>query len=101
MESNRPGPLTDRLPDRIKGLFGGGSSDPSSPASTDTDSESTVLTDENTTPEEILKSSGLEITVPLIVDFEFGPTPPMTVEEKRTARNRYNTLLAFCTFSLR
>ena len=32
--------------------------------------------------------NGLEITVPLNIDFQFGPTPPMTVEEKRTARDR-------------
>lgn len=88
MESDLSGYLTNRFVDRIKGLFGGGSGDPSSSTSTGTDSESTVLTDENTIPEDPPKSSGLEITVPLSIDFEFGPTPPMTVEEKRTARNR-------------
>lgn len=88
MESNRSGFPTDLFADRIKGLFGGGSGDPSSSTSIDTDSESTVLTDETIKPEDALKSSSLETTVPLTIDFEFGPTPPMTAEEKRLARNR-------------
>lgn len=88
MGSNRSGSFADQFTDRIKGLFGGGSSDPPSSTSTGTDSESTVLTDEDITPDDIPKSSSLEITVPLNIDFEFGPTPPMTVEEKRAARNR-------------
>lgn len=74
--------------DKIKGLFGGGSSNPSSSTSTGTDSEPTVLTDESTASEDTPKSPGLEVTIPLTIDFEFGSTPPMTAEEKRAARNR-------------
>jgi hypothetical protein len=68
----------ERFLDKIKGLFGGGSSDPSSPTPTGTDSEPIVLTDESTASEDTSKSSGLEVTIPLTIDFEFGPTPPMT-----------------------
>ena len=73
----------DWFTDKIKGLFGGSSSDPSSSTSTGTDSEPTVLADEVTTSE-----SGLEVTIPLTIDFEFGSTPPMTAAEKRVARDR-------------
>ena len=53
-----------------------------------TDSELDDFADEIITPEEPLKSSGLEVTIPLTIDFEFGSTPPMTAAEKRVARNR-------------
>ncbi|KAF9649521.1 HSP70-domain-containing protein [Thelephora ganbajun] len=62
--------------DFIKGLFSGA------------DSEPAVLTDESTTSEDMPKSLGLELTIPLTIDFEFGSTPPMTAEEKRAAHNR-------------
>ncbi|KAF9642883.1 hypothetical protein BDM02DRAFT_3192522, partial [Thelephora ganbajun] len=62
--------------DLIEGLFSGA------------DSESTVLTDESTGSEDMPRSLGLELTIPLTIDFEFGSTPPMTGKEKRAARHR-------------
>lgn len=79
---------TESFLDKIKGLFGGGSGDPSSPTPTGTDSESIVLTDESTALEDTSKSSDLEFTIPLTIDFDFGSTPPMTPEEKRASRSR-------------
>ena len=80
--------LTDWFVDKIKGLFGGSFSDLSSPTPTGTDSGIHVLTDENVVSEDTPRPSGSEISIPLTIDFEFGPTPPMTAEEKRAARNR-------------
>lgn len=79
---------TDWFTDKIKGLFGGGSSDHSSSTSTGTDSEPTIPADEVIMSEDSPGSPGLEVTVPLTIDFEFGPAPPMTSAEKRVARDR-------------
>ncbi|KAF9642158.1 hypothetical protein BDM02DRAFT_3193793 [Thelephora ganbajun] len=51
------------------------------------DSESTILTDESTTSEDMPRLLGLELVIPSMIDFEFGSTP-MTGKEKRAARKR-------------
>ena len=86
--------------DKIKGLFGGSSGDLPSSIPTGTDSELAVLADESTTPEDPLKLPGLEATIPLTIDFEFGPMPPMTAAEKRVARDRFNPSTAPVSTSL-
>ncbi|KAF9642532.1 hypothetical protein BDM02DRAFT_3273434 [Thelephora ganbajun] len=68
--------LVEPATDGFKGLF------------SSADSESTVLTDESTASEDMPRSLGLELTIPLTIDFEFGSTPPMTGKEKQAARHR-------------
>ena len=67
----------------LSGISSGGST------STGADSQSTVLVDEIATSEDPLTPPGLQVTIPLTVDLEFGFTPPMTDEEKQAARDRW------------
>ncbi|KAF9642311.1 hypothetical protein BDM02DRAFT_3193509 [Thelephora ganbajun] len=60
--------------DFIKGLFSGA------------DSESTVLTDERATSEDMPRSLGLELTIDLTIDFEFGSEPALALKQEE-ARN--------------
>jgi hypoxia up-regulated 1 len=90
---------------KLKGLFGGGSSSESSTAasgSTDGASSTTSSASSATADaekEKPTKASVKEEKIPLTIDVKFVSVPPMTVEEKRTARDRLVALLHYHVLS--
>lgn len=84
----------DSIAGKLKGLFGAGSS---SSSDTESESETAARPDAsaaNNTAEEKEKPA-VKDTIPLELEVKLASLPPMSVAEKRAARDRYGRDLAF------
>ena len=79
--------ITENSVGKLKGFFGSGSS---SPESEGTSAETVLQSDAPPeTPEVVEEKPPVPDTIPLKLSTYFTTIPPMTVEEKKKARNRY------------
>jgi hypoxia up-regulated 1 len=77
--------MTDFSIDKLKGLFGGGSS---SDANVTDSSSSTSTSASESATDKNKKPAVKEEKIPLTIDIKFLDFPPMSVAEKRTARDK-------------